>query len=935
MWWLLYTVLSVLAVFAQQKASKMYLQLDHDKAVYLHSIIRSNQSAMLVLRNTALRHALTEQILLEVFMLPSKHKVTLSVQDKINIRLETNGPQGKRTQVSGPHRTFPKEVIIAIDAACDKLINKVELYFDCELQHEMALQIPLFMAAQSAQVLRILRDRRMTLEIYANVTDVKIFSHKCRTSRKLNMPQPFLSEYDIPEQAESIKSVHSTHHSRFSVKSNDSQQALCAPSFGVSKILEGLRSVIEAQTRATNQIRNVLERCSICGEKPSCSDRPCFPGVQCMDTASGPRCGSCPTEMLGDGKDCKPAVTCSDEPCLPGVRCIDTSTGYTCKPCPIGMTGDGKTCRWANKCADQPCYSGVQCTNIDVPPGFRCGRCPEGFTGNGTHCEDINECSLANPCFPGVQCINLKPGFTCGRCPQGYTGRSLEGVGINSARLFKQQCFDINECDDGNNGGCVENSVCINAQGSFRCGDCIEGFSGNQTSGCRTRPGLCPDGSECDGNAECFMRRGHTRFQCRCKIGFAGDGRLCAPDTDIDGWPDYALPCFDKRCKADNCPDTPNSGQEDADGDNIGDACDPDADNDGVANYPDNCPLVSNPDQRDSDKTGNDNLGDACDNCPTVYNPDQIDTDHDGQGDECDRDADGDGIPNHADNCPLTVNPDQSDQDGDGLGNSCDNCPFAANPSQEDLDQDLVGDACDNNIDRDYDGIQDNVDNCPDDPNSDQLDTDEDGQGDVCDFDKDEDGIRDNVDNCPLVYNPDQKDTNNTGVGDACKGDFDGDGVGDDDDVCPDNRRIYATDFRAYQTVVLDPEGDSQNDPHWIIYNKGAEIVQILNSDPGLAVGYHKFGGVDFEGTFFVDTATDDDYVGFIFSYQDNHNFYTVMWKKKKQMYWHSTPFRATAQPGIQLKLVQSETGPGEYLRNSLWHTVPLPRGPALSSAAI
>lgn len=45
------------------------------------------------------------------------------------------------------------------------------------------------------------------------------------------------------------------------------------------------------------------------------------------------------------------------------------------------------------------------------------------------------------------------------------------------------------------------------------------------------------------------------------------------------------------------------------------------------------------------------------------------------------------------------------------------------------------------------------------------------------------------------------------------------------------------------------------------------------------------------------------------------------MWKKNTQTYWQATPFRAVAEPGIQLKLVQSNTGPGEMLRNSLWHT--------------
>lgn len=59
---------------------------------------------------------------------------------------------------------------------------------------------------------------------------------------------------------------------------------------------------------------------------------------------------------------------------------------------------------------------------------------------------------------------------------------------------------------------------------------------------------------------------------------------ICGPDHDLDGWSDIALPCQSHRCRQDNCVGVPNSGQEDSDQNGIGDACDNDADKDGILN---------------------------------------------------------------------------------------------------------------------------------------------------------------------------------------------------------------------------------------------------------------------------------------------------------------------------------------------------------------
>ncbi|KPP74677.1 thrombospondin-3a-like, partial [Scleropages formosus] len=499
-----------------------------------------------------------------------------------------------------------------------------------------------------------------------------------------------------------------------------------------------------------------------------------------------------------------------------------------------------------SRCSPSPCYKGVPCMETLDFPGYRCGPCPEGMIGSGSHCQDIDECALAQPCFSSSGCVNTAKGFSCEPCPPGYGGPPLSGVGLEFAKSKKQECYDIDECV---NNPCVPNSVCTNTVGSFKCGQCKVGFVGNQTEGCFPRK-TCATLSfnPCDVNAHCIIER-NGDVTCACNVGWAGNGNTCGLDTDIDGYPDQSLPCIDndKHCKADNCMFTPNSGQEDADNDGIGDQCDEDADGDGIKNVEDNCRLIANKDQQNSDT---DSFGDACDNCPNVPNIDQKDTDNNGEGDACDNDIDGDGVPNVLDNCPKVPNPMQTDRDGDGVGDACDSCPEISNPMQTDIDNDLVGDVC-------------------------------------------------------------------NGVGDVCEDDFDNDTVMDLIDVCPESAEVTLTDFRAYQTVILDPEGDAQIDPNWV----GMEIVQTMNSDPGLAVGYTAFNGVDFEGTFHVNTVTDDDYAGFIFGYQDSSSFYVVMWKQTEQMYWQSVPFKATAQPGLQLKAVKSRTGPGEFLRNALWNT--------------
>jgi hypothetical protein len=211
-----------------------------------------------------------------------------------------------------------------------------------------------------------------------------------------------------------------------------------------------------------------------------------------------------------------------------------------------------------------------------------------------------------------------------------------------------------------------------------------------------------------------------------------GVGDVCNVDQDGDGIPDKVEIVAGKQYApklpsqgGDNCAAIPNADQKitcdgtnstqcgsyvakDANGQAIGDACNPDIDGDGVKNATDTCPLFANANQATMPPSANvtawcnqdtdgDGVRDSNDNCPYIANADQSDLNHNGLGDVCDVDQDGDGIPDKV----VIVEGKQyrpmltTEVNAQGLAG--DNCPSVANHDQLDTTNAGVGDACKTN----------------------------------------------------------------------------------------------------------------------------------------------------------------------------------------------------------------------------------------------
>jgi RHS repeat-associated protein len=132
-------------------------------------------------------------------------------------------------------------------------------------------------------------------------------------------------------------------------------------------------------------------------------------------------------------------------------------------------------------------------------------------------------------------------------------------------------------------------------------------------------------------------------------------------------------------------------------------------------------------------------------------------------------------------------------------------------------------------------------------------------------------------------------------------------------------QRFDAQTIDLSRWTYIQLENLGQGPANWVLSQSNPVAVQTLNADPSVLLGDFSMFRDRIQGNFQVNSTDDDDFIGFVFGFQNTSNFYLFDWKEVDQSVGADFGER-----GMSVKVV---TGPTPdtwttFATNSLIHTI-------------
>lgn len=112
-------------------------------------------------------------------------------------------------------------------------------------------------------------------------------------------------------------------------------------------------------------------------------------------------------------------------------------------------------------------------------------------------------------------------------------------------------------------------------------------------------------------------------------------------------------------------------------------------------------------------------------------------------------------------------------------------------------------------------------------------------------------------------------------------------------------------DLSSWSELTLDYSG-GQPAGNWNLEPGNTAVVQTINADPSFYLNNLNQTSYTIDGSWEVLSRNDDDYMGFVFGYENSSNFYLFDWKRGNQNYAGQT-----ALAGMTVKKMTGPNGDG------------------------